>query len=80
LVERSDADDDYRKIVYHALIDVMKRVFEWVSQVSWREYFFLPNRGEREREERYKTKKSSFGFDDDLQKYNSFFNRDIPWR
>jgi len=28
LVERSDADDDYRKIVDHVLIDVMKRVFE----------------------------------------------------
>jgi hypothetical protein len=37
-----------------------------MSQVSWREYFFLPNR--EEREERYKTKNSSFGFDDDLQK------------
>jgi len=28
LVERSDADDDYRKTYHVSLIDVMKRVFE----------------------------------------------------
>jgi len=36
--------------------------------------FFLPNREEREK--RYKTKNSSFGFDDDLQKNKIV--RDIP--
>ena len=36
------------------------------SQVSWREYFFFPNRGEREKRDTKNS--SSFGFDDDLQK------------
>ena len=52
LVERSDADDDYRKM--HGSTDRCDetRIRMSQSQVSWREYFFSPNRGERE--ERYK--------------------------
>jgi len=50
------------------------------SQVSWREYFFFPNRGEREKRDT-KTS-SSFGFDDDLQKNmvatNEIFDDDKP--